>query len=258
MTGKAIIADIQRASIHDGPGLRTTVFFKGCPLACKWCHNPECISAEIEELFYPEKCIGCGRCSDGCFSGARVKCGREMTCRELLDEIMLDKDYYCDCGGVTFSGGEPLLQRAFLRDFIPVCHQNGIKCAIETSLFIFDEEILSKMQVVMADVKIWDSDIHREYTGVDNHVIINNFKRLDSLGVPIIARTPVIPHVPQGIDEISFFLRGLRNVKRYELLSYHPLGEAKRVALGLEQNDFTIPDDSYMKEMKDKYAFDLR
>lgn len=258
MKSTALVADIQKASLHDGPGFRTTVFFKGCPLSCKWCHNPECINPKEQMLFYPEKCIGCGKCADGCFSGARVKCGKEITEDELLSEILSDKAYYGENGGVTFSGGEPLLQRDFLRSFIPLCRENGVKCAVETSLIFFDGEIFSEMQVVMADFKVWTSDVHREYTGVGNEKIIENFKRLDLLGVPIIARTPIIPGVPQEIEKISAFLKGLKNVKKYELLPYHPLGESKRAALGLSPSGFEVPDNALMKEMKDKYAFDLR
>ncbi len=142
---KGLIADIQRASIHDGDGVRTTVFFKGCPLSCKWCHNPECISFEKEILYYPEKCIHCGMCDKGCFSGARVVCGKSMTADEVLSEIMLDVPYYGDTGGVTFSGGEPFAQGKFLNACIDKCKENGINCAVETSLMYFDEEIFKKL-----------------------------------------------------------------------------------------------------------------
>ena len=254
----ALIADIQRASIHDGDGIRTTVFFKGCPLACRWCHNPECISFEKETLFYPEKCIHCGKCDEGCFSGARVVCGREMTPQQVLDEVSLDVPYYGEDGGVTFSGGEPMAQKEFLSDIITLCRQNGIGCDIETSLIYFDEEIFKRLDTVMADLKIWDSDIHRKYTGVPNEVIKENFKRLNSVGVPIIARTPVIPGIEQGIDKISAFLKTLDNVKRYELLPYHPLGVSKQAALGIKTQRFDIPDKDYMSGLKAKYEFKER
>ena len=117
---------------------------------------------------------------------------------------------------------------------------------IETSLIYFDEEIFKKLDTVMADLKIWDSDIHREYTGVPNEVIKENFRRLNEVGVPIIARTPVIPEVEQGIDKISAFLKTLDNVKQYELLPYHPLGVSKQAALGIKTERFTIPDKEYM------------
>ena len=129
-----LISDIQRASTHDGEGYRTTVFFKGCPLKCKWCHNPETIKPTPEILAYPEKCIGCNMCDKGCFSGARVVCGKEMTANELLNEILLDFPYYTNGGGVTFSGGEPLMQRDFLLEIINLCKDKGISVAIETSL----------------------------------------------------------------------------------------------------------------------------
>lgn len=251
---KGIVTDIQRASVHDGPGLRTTVFFKGCPLNCKWCHNPECISFEKQILQYPEKCIGCGMCDKGCFSGAKVLCGKEMTPKEILKEILLDKPYYASDGGVTFSGGEPFAQREVLEETIDLAKENGINCAVETSLVYFDERIFSKLDLVMADLKIWDDGLHKKYTGVSNKVIIENFKKLNSLGVPIIARTPIVPETEQGIPQISAFLKGLENVKQYELLPFHPLGETKRKALGLEKTEFSVPSKEYMKEL-DKYVF---
>ena len=250
----ATVADIQRCSTEDGPGLRTTVFFKGCPLNCAWCHNPECIDPHEQMLFYPEKCIGCGFCESGCFSGARVVCGKPMTLENVLVQILADKDYYGDLGGVTFSGGEPLLKREFLSKIIDLCKENGINCAIESSLCIFDEEIFKKCDLVMADFKIWDSEIHKKYTGVSNKTIKENFQRLNALGVPIIARTPIIPDIEQYVESIPYFLKNLENVKKYELLPYHPLGESKRAALGLEKQDFTVPKKEFMKELE-KYVF---
>lgn len=249
-----MIADIQRASIHDGSGIRTTVFFKGCPLSCKWCHNPECIGFEKEILFYPEKCIHCGMCSKGCFSGARVVCGKEMSADDILSEIMLDVPYYGADGGVTFSGGEPLAQKEFLSECIDKCKEKNINCAVETSLVYFDEEIFKKLDFVMADLKIWNSDLHKKYTGVGNESITENFKRLNTLGIPIIARTPVIPQIKQEIGKISKFLKTLDNVKKYELLPYHPLGNSKRSALGQAEDGFSVPTKEYIKELE-KYAY---
>ena len=251
---KGMIADIQRASIHDGSGIRTTVFFKGCPLSCKWCHNPECIGFEKEILFYREKCIHCGMCDKGCFSDARVICGKEMSADDVLAEIMLDTPYYGDDGGVTFSGGEPFAQKKFLSECIDKCRENGINCAAETSLIYFDEEVLKKLDFVMADLKIWDSNLHKEYTAVGNETIIENFKRLNTLNIPIIARTPVIPEINQGIEKISAFLKTLENVRKYELLPYHPLGNSKRKALGLPPDGLSVPTKEYMKELE-KYAY---
>lgn len=251
---KARIADIERAATHDGPGIRTVIFFKGCPLKCAWCHNPETVSFEPEILNYPEKCIGCGMCDKGCFSGAKVLCGKEYTIDEVMSEILLDKEYFKNGGGVTFSGGEPLAQREFLSALIDECKKEGIHTAVETSLIYFDEEIFKKLDLVMADLKIWDNELHKKYTGVENIKIKENFKKLNEIGVPIIVRTPVISEIEQGIDKISEFLKGLSNVKEYELLPYHPLGTVKSKALLKEQTKFEIPDKKYMEEVL-KYVF---
>lgn len=250
----AIVADIQRCTTEDGPGLRTTVFFKGCPLRCAWCHNPECIDPKPRMLCYPEKCIGCGRCEEGCYTGAKVVCGKEMTVEAVMAEILQDQPYYGREGGVTFSGGEPLLQRDFLIEILDACRKAGIHTAVETSLCIYDEEVFRRLDLVMADLKIWDSALHQQYTGLPNEQIKEHFARLNALGLPIIARTPVIPGVEQNIPEIAAFLKGLENVRRYELLPYHPLGEEKRAALGLEPMGFEIPSKEQMKELK-QYVF---
>lgn len=254
MMHKTYIADIERAATHDGPGMRTVVFLKGCPLNCAWCHNPECISFRPEELFYPEKCIGCGMCDKGCFSGARVTCGKEMSVEEVVAEVLLDKAYYGEEGGVTFSGGEPLAHREFLNVAVDLCKEHGIHCGIETSLIYYDADILKKMDVIMADLKIWDSRLHEQYTGVGNEAIKKNIERANTLGIPMIVRTPVIPEIQQDIPKISEFLKKLEHVKQYELLPYHPLGTAKREALGMEKDAFTVPSKDYMKELE-KYVF---
>lgn len=253
----ALVADIQRMSVDDGPGIRTTVFFKGCPLRCAWCHNPECISFEPQTLFYADKCIHCGKCADGCYSGARVVCGTPMTARQILDEIVADRDYYGEDGGVTFSGGEPLARAEFLKTAVDLCAAEGINRAVETSLIYYNDEIegiMKKLNLVMADLKIWDDKVHRQYTGVGNEAIKRHFEYLNRLGVPIIARTPVIPGIDQGIDMISEFMCGLNNVTKYELLPYHPLGISKKAALGEEPMRFEIPNEEYMKELE-KYVF---
>lgn len=253
---KAIVADIQRASFDDGPGIRTTVFFKGCPLNCIWCHNPECISPKPQILFYPEKCIGCGMCEKGCFSGARVICGKEMTASEIFFEVLADKDSYGTNGGVTFSGGEPMLHREMLKELIFLCKKEGINTAIETALYIFDSEIFKSLDFIMADFKIFDSDRHRQYTSVPNDAIKENIKKLDELDVPFIIRTPIIPGINDSIEEvrrIRDFLSGMKNIKKYELLPYHPLGVVKQRALGLSETRFEIPSKEKMEELR-KYA----
>ncbi len=252
---KALVTEIRRASFHDGPGVRTVVFFKGCPLRCAWCHNPECLSFEKEELYYPDKCIACGRCSEGCYTGARSVCGREMSVDEIFGEIMGDMSYFGKDGGATFSGGEPLAQGEILSELLDKCRSRGINCALETSMLIWNEEIFKKCDLVMADIKIWDSDLHEKYTGVRNERIKENFLALDALGIPIIARTPVICEIDQGLDRIADFLSGLKNLVSYELLPYHPLGRSKYEALGKSFTEFSVPSKEYMKGLSEKYVY---
>lgn len=251
---KAIITEIERSSFEDGPGLRTVVFFKGCPLHCKWCHNPECIKKEPQIMFYPEKCIGCGMCDKGCFAGAKVLCGKEMTDEEIFKQILLDKDYYANDGGVTFSGGEPMLYPEMLKSLISKCKEAGIKTAVETSLCIFNEEIFGSLDFVMADFKIFNNEKHIKYVGINNEIIKENFKKLDKLGIPFLVRTPIISGVNDTIEEISAirdFLSQFNNIVDYELLPYHPLGVAKQKALGIPVTQFQIPTDAQMEALKE-------
>ena len=196
-------------------------------------------------------------CDKGCFSGARVICGKEINTDELYNEIITDLPYFTNGGGVTFSGGEPLMQRDFLLEITKKCKDKNISVAIETSMIFYDEKIFSLCDFVLADFKVWNSNIHKEYTGASNETIKENFIKLNKLGVPIYARTPIIPGVDQEIDKISDFLLTLENVKKYELLTYHPLGLPKYAALGLPLPEFEVPEAEYMKELN-KYAFDLR
>ncbi len=257
MANTAIISDIQRASFHDGPGIRTTVFFKGCPLNCAWCHNPECIKKQPQTMYYPEKCIGCGECDGGCYSGARVVCGKEMSTDDVLREVLLDKEHYKSNGGVTFSGGEPMLYPDFVLELAKKCRENSIGTAIETSMIYFRPDIFEYIDYIMCDIKIFNSEIHKKYVGVENGTILENIKRADALGKPILVRTPIIPGVndtPENIRDTAEFVSHLKNAVGYELLPYHPLGEAKRKALGLESSRFDIPSKEKMKELK-RYAY---
>ena len=177
-----------------------------------------------------------------------------MTPEEVLCEILLDRPYYDRNGGVTFTGGEPLMQADVLKACVALCRSEGIGCAVETSLHYFDEALFRSLDFVMADLKIWDDEIHRRYTGVGNAHIKEHFRRLNDLGVPIIARTPVIPEIEQGIDRISAFLQSLEHVVRYELLPYHALGSVKAEAMGQEPNIFSAPSGELMKELE-QYAY---
>lgn len=250
---QGIITEIQHGSYHDGPGLRTTVFMKGCPLHCAWCHNPEAISPKPQIMLYPEKCIGCGHCKDGCFAGARVLCGKKMTTIEVIEEILADKPYYGNEGGVTLSGGEPLMQADFSASVLAACQSEGVHTAVETSLSVPWEsalKVLSHTQLVMADLKLWNTEAHKKYTGLGNECIIENIKKMDKLGIPIILRTPVMVEVNQKeIPNIASFASGLKNLLYYELLAYHPLGKAKAAALGISVPEYTAPGTSELAQM---------
>lgn len=251
----ALIADIQHCSLHDGPGIRTTVFVKGCPLNCVWCHNPECISLRPEVMYHADKCIGCGHCAEGCFSGARVTCGREMTLDEVMEELRRDKPYYGGSGGLTLSGGEPAIYPEFSAALLDRCAAEGIGRALETSLYAAPEvlmPLLRRCDIVMCDLKHSDPELHKKYTGAGNALILENLRLLDSLGIPIILRTPVIAGLNDDDENISaaaVIAASLKNLKYYELLPYHPLGVSKAAALGREQTRFEAPSPERFREL---------
>lgn len=249
----AIIFDIERSGLHDGPGIRTVVFFKGCPLRCRWCHNPESWDAAPQILHYPDKCISCGGCAEGCYTGARSVCGKEMTVEEVMEPIVADKPYYGTDGGVTLTGGEPQMQADFALALTEACREQGIGVAIETSMAIYRPDLLSQMSLIMADVKVWDDARHREYTGVSNAAILENLRKADTLGVPILVRTPVIPTVNDTVEEITAirdFVKTLKNAVGYELLPYHPFGLDKAAAMGLTMPRFPEPTKEHMEMLK--------
>ncbi len=268
-----MITDIQRFSLNDGPGIRTTVFLKGCNLHCAWCHNPETIRKKNELMVYPANCIGCGHCVPVCPSGARSiaagvlqfdrsRCtacgacaavcfpgalkmaGRSVSVAEVMEEIRQDNAYYADSGGgVTLSGGELFCQAEFADALIDACREEKIPVAVETNLnwqFESARPILEKLDLIMFDVKIFDSVEHKRWTGVENAELLDNARRLDTLDRPLIARTPLIPGATdsaENIRAIAGFLRNFRNLRCYELLNFNPLGESKYRALE-EKNPF--------------------
>lgn len=268
-----MITDIQRFSLNDGPGIRTTVFLKGCNLHCAWCHNPETIRKKNELMVYPANCIGCGHCVPVCTSGARSiaagvlqfdrsRCtacgacaavcfpgalkmaGRSVSVAEVMGEILQDRAYYADSGGgVTLSGGELFCQAEFTDALIDACREEKIPVAVETNLnwqFESARPILEKLDLIMFDVKIFDSVEHKRWTGVENAELLDNARRLDTLDRPLIARTPLIPGATdsaENIRAIAGFLRNFRNLRCYELLNFNPLGDSKYRALE-EKNPF--------------------
>ena len=263
MNDRGILTSIQRFSLNDGPGIRTTVFFKGCNMACAWCHNPETISLNPELLYYPERCTAClaciplcpekaihleddrvvidrelctncGLCADVCFSGALELAGRYYDVDEVMAEILQDKLYYENSGGgVTLSGGEAMLQPDFADAILKRCQEEGISTAIETNLnypFARIERLLPKLDLVMADLKLVDDEKHIAATARSNELILENILRLDESGIPFIIRTPVIPGVNDNAAEIGAIARELGTLKNLlycELLNFNPLGDSK-------------------------------
>lgn len=230
---RGVVADIQRCSYHDGAGIRTSVFLKGCNMRCAWCHNPETIAPEPQYLLHPDKCIGCGKCAEGCFSGARTLCGREMTAEAVVREILLDAPYYGADGGVTVTGGEPSVQAEFAEAILRSCRAQGIHTAVETNLLAPWETLLPMLRqadLIMADLKVFDAEAHRQWTGVPNGRIKENFRRIRELGTPLILRTPVVAGVndtEEALGAIARFAAALPTLRYFELLPYHSLGLSK-------------------------------
>ena len=256
MSVKGTVFNIQRFCVNDGPGIRTTVFLKGCPLSCVWCHNPESQRFEPEILFYKDKCTGCGRCkcvtaADRdfvCFNGAKEICGKTVSANEVTAEVLKDKPFYENSGGgVTLSGGEPLAQYDFSLELLKKAKENGIHTAIETCGYAEKSKILEIAKYVdlfLFDCKETDQELHKEYTGVDNKIILENLKALSDAGSKIILRCPIIPGFNdraehfKGISEIAGKLSGIEHI---EVEPFHPLGESKYSALGREVADIPVP-----------------
>ena len=248
MSLSATITDIQRFSVHDGPGIRTTVFVKGCNMHCTWCHNPETLSFEPQTFFYPDLCIGCGLCDEGCYAGAKVDCGKEMTLEEVLAVILEDKPYYGQEGGVTLSGGEPTCRPEFSGALLAACKREGIGTAIETNMSTPWKNILESVRhadLVMCDLKDADEERHLRLTGARIEIIRENILRVSAeLEKPILLRTPIIPGVNadvETISQIAAFAATLPTLVAYELLPYHPLGVDKARALGTEAIRYEKP-----------------
>lgn len=270
MTG--CVLNIQRFSIDDGPGIRTTVFLKGCNLHCQWCHNPESINRNIQIQFYHQKCTKCGDCCVACPSGARFmegnevvfnrelcrqckKCvevcqsgalmaqGQTMSVNEVVTEVLKDQPFYIHSGGgVTFSGGEPLLQNDFLLELLKASKEYGLHTAIDTagnvpwSVFT---SIMNYVDLFLYDIKLMNNKKHKLVTGVDNGRILENLKMLADNKALIHIRVPVIPGTNDNMaemKEIAGFLQDIGGVELIELLPYHGLGESKYDSLGEKYN----------------------
>ena len=276
-----IVFNIQRFSLHDGPGIRTTVFLKGCSMRCFWCHNPEGQHPEPELRYFPERCIACGQCVIACpnhahemHDGAHVflrdncelsgKCvetcypralqmeGRMMTVGEVMEEILPDKPFYeSSGGGVTLSGGEPVLSKEFAQEILEQCKFHRLHTAIETCGEVPWESLdalLPYTDLIMMDIKHLDESKHHVATGHSNDRILSNARRLASSGKTIVFRTPVVPSVndtEEEVMQIATFVRELIELRknagqngsgkiRYELVAFHKLAAGKYPSLGLD------------------------
>jgi pyruvate formate lyase activating enzyme len=295
LSQQGIIFNIQRFTIHDGPGLRTELFLKGCPLRCKWCSNPESWMTYIQPGVYESKCISyekCGLCETACpdkgilnFSEGKLtainrsKCtnclecynacpsdtikqwGKSMSVEACMKEIRKDKGYYeRSGGGVTVSGGEPLLQSDFVAGLFKACKEEGIQTCCESSFYTEWEEIekiLPYTDIMISDIKHMDTNVHKKYTGVGNDRILENLKRLVKEQKELILRIPVIPEVNDDMDNIKstadFILNELKgSVRTLQLLSFMRLGEEKYASLGIpyEMKDVKVNRKSFQKHVE--------
>lgn len=275
---RAIIFDIERNSYVDGPGIRTTVFFKGCNLRCAWCHNPESQSAKPQMMFYKNKCTGCGKCKEKCPHNlesceicgkctiycphdAREICGKEYTVDEVLKEIIKDKSIYEGSGGgVTFSGGECMLQIDFLEEILKECKKNGIHTAVDTAGHVpyeYFERIIPCTDLFLYDIKCRNSEKHKKYTGVGNELILENLKKLLASEKSVWIRIPVIPTVndtEEDMQKIKALLKDYPMPEKIELLPYHAMGEHKYAAIGKETQIFSVPGEEKMKHLKNIFS----
>jgi len=290
----ALVTNIQGFSIHDGPGIRTTVFLKGCALSCRWCANPECISRKPElglikvlckrcaacetvcsreamgfdaeglPVINRRRCIGCGQCASVCTYKALVVYGRRMSLQEVFEAVSADKLFYDSSGGgVTISGGEPLMQARFVRALFDNLHDHAIHTCIETSGCVNSlvwRDILPSIDYVLYDLKLMESEKHRTFTGQPNDLTLSNAKVVVESGREFLFRMPLIPDVndsPQNIKETAHFLKGLgKKAERIELMPYHRLGESKYTALGRRYRLHGLPPIEPEQAERVKHAFE--
>jgi len=252
MTDEGLIFDIKRFSVNDGPGIRTTIFFKGCPLDCWWCHNPESRKCEVEEIMTLRKL-------DGKEFYSREIIGRQVTLKQVMVEIEKEILFYeTSGGGVTFSGGEPLMQPAFLSTLADECKRQGIHTCLDTSGYcdpVLFKELIPKFDFFLYDMKLLDRDKHIRYTGSPNDDILVNLLQLDGSGKDYILRMPVIPGVNDDRENINSLKETLKRLthplKEIHFLPYHPLAKNKLKRLGLEtkMGDSIQVDESKLRKL---------
>lgn len=285
----ATVFNVQRFSLGDGPGIRTTVFLKGCPLNCLWCHNPESKNAYPELMLYPDKCIGCGNClkvcpkglhtigeqgehlidrekcarcfacSEGCV-GALEAAGKEMSVEQVLTEVLKDNAFYRNSGGgMTLSGGEPLMHFDFTLALLQSAKEQGLHTCIETCGYApweHIEALIPYVDIFLWDVKEIDPARHKEYTGVSNERILENLRKLSAAGAEIVLRCPVIPGLndrKEHLAGIAALAEELSGVTRVDVEPYHPLGQSKSEALG---RDYPLSHLSFPEEQTVQHWID--
>ena len=249
MTGT--VFDIKGFALNDGPGIRTTVFMKGCPLRCRWCHNPEGLSPQPELYVKQARCISCGKCGQKCSHpecqlfgrclhvcpfGNLSAAGKTWTAEDLAKRLLEDRDIFGTDGGVTFSGGEPLMQHDFVCETVRILKSEGIHLALETSSFASQEiyrETVGLFDYVMADLKLFDCRKHREYTGVPNEQILENLRWLMLSGKVFVIRVPLIPGITDTADNLRAISDFIADAPA-ELLPYNNMAGAKYASVGRE------------------------
>lgn len=264
MTG--IIFNIQRFCVEDGPGIRTTVFLKGCPLRCVWCHNPESQAIAKEIMFYSDNCSGCGSCRNMtvddqdfiCFNDAKKICGKTVSSDYVVAEVMKDYEFYKNSGGgITLSGGEPLFQFEFALDILKKSKENNLHTAIETCGFAQKdkiEQIAEFTDLFLFDFKESNPKLHKTYTGADNILIHENLSLLNELKKDIILRCPIIPGYndrKENYDKICELANTLTSIIGIEIEPYHAFGENKYKSLGRKQPEILIQTEEQINEIID-------
>lgn len=279
---KGIVFDIQNFSLHDGPGVRTTVFLKGCPLRCPWCSNPESQSPVKQIMFYEEKCeecgeckkicptgaitsgkgcIGCGKCVDICQHDARKLAGREMSSEEVIKEVLKDKMFYGETGGVTCSGGEALMQPEFLLEIFKGCKEKGIHTVLDSTAYCKPDiykEIMQYVDLAYIDLKCIEPKKHEELTAVKNDWILENIRYMDENQIQFNIRMPIIPGYndsDQIIDETIQFLSSLKSEYKVWLLPFHAFGKSKYPKVGMKwtMGNLQNLERSALEPMADKF-----